>query len=99
MEGLPRRLEVRVQQLGSLEISVMDRIWAHEAPVLVRDIVDELQSERAIAYTTVMTVMERLCRKGPPDQAARWPRPPVCGHSGSRRARGSGDARDSGCRG
>ena len=33
-------------------------------PVLVREMVDALRDDRAPAYTTVMTVMENLYRKG-----------------------------------
>jgi predicted transcriptional regulator len=32
--------------------------------VLVREVVDDLRDERGLAYTTVMTVMENLYRKG-----------------------------------
>jgi predicted transcriptional regulator len=49
---------------GDLEAVVMARVWAHEQPVTVRDLVDELQREREIAYTTVMTTMDNLHRKG-----------------------------------
>ena len=33
-------------------------------PVLVREVVDALHDDRGLAHTTVMTVMENLCRKG-----------------------------------
>src|ERR1700741_4779511 len=42
----------------------MDRVWARAGPVTVRDICDELRGERAIAYTTVMSTMDNLHRKG-----------------------------------
>jgi predicted transcriptional regulator len=42
----------------------MDRLWEWGRPALVREVVDDLHDERAPAYTTVMTVMENLCRKG-----------------------------------
>src|SRR6202000_3220289 len=42
----------------------MDRVWAHAAPVTVRDLFDELARERPIAYTTVMSTMDNLHRKG-----------------------------------
>ncbi len=42
----------------------MDRLWAWDRPTLVREVLEDLQRERAIAYTTVMTVMENLHRKG-----------------------------------
>jgi predicted transcriptional regulator len=50
--------------LGELEAQVMRRIWDREGPVTVRDIAGDLQQERSIAYTTVMTVMDNLRRKG-----------------------------------
>jgi predicted transcriptional regulator len=50
--------------LGDLEVRVMRRIWARNEPVTVRDVLGDLQEERAIAYTTVMTVMGNLERKG-----------------------------------
>jgi predicted transcriptional regulator len=53
-----------VLQLGQLEATVMERIWSWDRPVLVRDLVEDLQRDRAIAYTTVMTVMDNLHRKG-----------------------------------
>jgi len=42
----------------------MDRLWEWGRPVLVREVVDDLREERGLAYTTVMTVMENLYRKG-----------------------------------
>src|SRR5580692_6719312 len=42
----------------------MDRIWDRDAPVTVRDVFDELSAERTIAYTTVMSTMDNLHRKG-----------------------------------
>lgn len=53
-----------VRQLGQLEASVMTRVWSWERPVLVRAVLEDLQRERDIAYTTVMTVMDNLYRKG-----------------------------------
>jgi len=49
---------------GDLEAVIMARVWDHDAPVTVRDLVGELQRERPIAYTTVMTTMDNLHRKG-----------------------------------
>jgi predicted transcriptional regulator len=49
---------------GDLEAVVMDRLWSAEQPVTVREILDELSSKRRLAYTTVMTVMDNLYRKG-----------------------------------
>lgn len=41
----------------------MERVWKI-GPVTVRDIVDDVGRARGLAYTTVMTVMVRLHRKG-----------------------------------
>ena len=49
---------------GELEAVVMDRVWEHDGPVTVRELFDELRRERAIAYTTVMSTMDNLHRKG-----------------------------------
>src|SRR5579859_3794270 len=53
-----------MRQFGELENVIMDRLWEWGRPVLVREIVDDLSQDRSIAYTTVMTVMENLHRKG-----------------------------------
>ena len=50
--------------LGDLEVQVMRRIWARREPVTVRDVLGDLQRVRNIAYTTVMTVMGNLEKKG-----------------------------------
>jgi predicted transcriptional regulator len=54
----------RVPRFGDLEEAIMDRVWAAEGPVRVRDVLEDLQRDREIAYTTVQTVMEILRRKG-----------------------------------
>ncbi len=53
-----------MRQFGELEAVIMDRLWAWDKPALVREVVDDLRNDRQIAYTTVMTVMENLYRKG-----------------------------------
>ncbi len=42
----------------------MDRLWSAPQPLTVRDVRTELAPERPLAYTTVMTVMDTLYRKG-----------------------------------
>ncbi len=49
---------------GELESVIMHRVWDHAGPVTVRELFEELQQERVIAYTTVMTTMDNLHRKG-----------------------------------
>src|SRR5258706_88785 len=53
-----------MRQLGELEAVIMDRLWTWGRPALVREVVDDLHRDRPLAYTTVMTVMENLHRKG-----------------------------------
>ena len=50
--------------LGDLEARVMRRVWARREPVTVREVLGDLQQERPVAYTTVMTVMDNLRKKG-----------------------------------
>ena len=47
--------------LGPLEIEVMEKMWRF-GPSNVRDVVGRL--ERTLAYTTVMTTLDRLFKKG-----------------------------------
>ena len=42
----------------------MTRVWQWNRPVTVREVLEDLQTERSIAYTTVMTVMDNLHQKG-----------------------------------
>src|ERR1700746_597333 len=53
-----------MRRFGELEAVIMDRLWEWARPVLVREVVDDLRDERGLAYTTVMTGMENLYRKG-----------------------------------
>ncbi|MFD9942418.1 BlaI/MecI/CopY family transcriptional regulator [Nonomuraea sp. NPDC059023] len=50
--------------LGELESTIMDRMWAYHKPAAVRDVLEDLRKDREIAYTTVMTVMDKLHTKG-----------------------------------
>ena len=49
---------------GDLEAVIMDRLWTWNRPATVREVLEDLQAYREIAYTTVMTVMDNLHRKG-----------------------------------
>lgn len=50
--------------LGDLEHAVMDVLWSRDAFTPVRVVHEELAQGREIAYTTVMTVLDRLAKKG-----------------------------------
>jgi predicted transcriptional regulator len=54
-----------VRGLGELEAAVMDVLWSSPEPAhRVRDVLEELTPQRKLAYTTVMTVLDNLHRKG-----------------------------------
>src|SRR5919201_4995391 len=53
-----------VPGLGDLEAEIMKRLWRRASPTTARELVDELGREREIAYTTVMTVLDNLFKKG-----------------------------------
>ena len=48
--------------LGELERAVMAQLWGAAGPLTVREVHDRL--DRELAYTTVMTVLGRLAKKG-----------------------------------
>ncbi|WTW95728.1 BlaI/MecI/CopY family transcriptional regulator [Streptomycetaceae bacterium NBC_01309] len=51
-------------RFGELEEQVMLRLWTAHEPLAVREVRDALLPERDLAYTTVMTVLDNLYRKG-----------------------------------
>ena len=59
--GLFKKRAPAIQPLGPLEITVMEILWTH-GESNVRDVVDRLG--RPLAYTTVMTTLDRLYKKG-----------------------------------
>ncbi|KXO92866.1 penicillinase repressor [Tsukamurella pulmonis] len=48
---------------GELESAVMQVLWDSEHALKVQEVVDALDTGRALAYTTVMTVLDNLHRK------------------------------------
>lgn len=50
--------------LGELENAVMEILWAHRGKLSVREVHEVLRRQRDLAYTTVMTVLDRLSKKG-----------------------------------
>lgn len=55
---------MRVRGFGELEATVMDKVWNRAQVSTVRDIFDDLTEDRPIAYTTVLSTMDNLHRKG-----------------------------------
>ena len=52
-----------VNRLGELERAIMDVLWEAATPLSVRE-VSGLLTDRDLAHTTVMTVLDRLAKKG-----------------------------------
>lgn len=50
--------------LGELEATVMNHVWASVEGVTVRIVFEELSTTRQIAYTTVLSTLDNLHRKG-----------------------------------
>jgi len=50
--------------LGDLEREVMTQLWDAAEPLTVRQVHERLSRDRDLAYTTVMTVLDRLAKKG-----------------------------------
>lgn len=63
MAGRPKKTS---SGFAPLESEVMDAVWTAGDPVSVRVVLDTLNEHRGepLAYTTVMTVMNRLATKG-----------------------------------
>jgi predicted transcriptional regulator len=53
-----------MRNLGELEAAVMDVLWRGDQPMSVRAVHSELAAHRDLAYTTVLTVLDNLHRKG-----------------------------------
>jgi len=51
-------------RFGDLEAAIMDVVWAADMPLRVREVADQLNRDRPLAFNTVQTVMDILHRKG-----------------------------------
>ena len=63
----------RTRERGELEGEVMQILWASDEAISARDIQDRF-SGRTPAYTTLMTALDRLERKGQVQRQAESPR-------------------------
>lgn len=59
------------KKLGDLELKVMAILWTSRTPLGVAAVSERIQGERQLAYTTVMTVLVNLYKKGVVDRAKR----------------------------
>jgi predicted transcriptional regulator len=53
-----------VREFGELETAIMEVMWAADGRYVVRQVRERMRYGRPVAYTTVMTVMNILHRKG-----------------------------------
>ncbi|MER7274808.1 BlaI/MecI/CopY family transcriptional regulator [Dactylosporangium sp. NPDC000244] len=53
-----------MQGFGDLEAALMELLWKRGEPTTVREALDGLAWHRELAYTTVLTVIDNLYRKG-----------------------------------
>ncbi|MFG3346212.1 BlaI/MecI/CopY family transcriptional regulator [Streptomyces sp. NPDC048018] len=53
-----------MRRLGDLEAEIMDRFWRWHRGATVREVVDDINRHRDVAYTTVTTVTTILFHKG-----------------------------------
>ena len=86
---MPRKSRPNLFDLPALELECMKAVWAL-GEATVEDVRARLLPERPLAYTTVMTVMGRLARKGlvtrptrgrAPVYASAVPRESIRGHA------------------
>lgn len=54
----------KVRPLGNLELAIMRIPWKADRALTVREVHDSLLASRTLAYTSTLTVMNRLVRKG-----------------------------------
>lgn len=62
LRGFRKPQQVLETAFGALEREVMETMWRQEREVSVRDLLAAFQGR--VAYTTMMTTMDRLYRKG-----------------------------------
>lgn len=53
-----------MRPFGDLESVVMEHLWSSNEPLTVREVLSLIERHRPLAYTTVLTVMDNLHRKG-----------------------------------
>ena len=56
-------------RFGDLEAAIMDAMWAAAGPLRVREVADELNRDRPLAFNTVQTVIDPVPQRlaGPPE--------------------------------
>lgn len=50
--------------MGSLEAAILDVLWNSGEPLKAGDVLERLEIEPAVTYSTVLTILRRLWKKG-----------------------------------
>jgi predicted transcriptional regulator len=53
-----------MRTMGELEAVIMQILWSADEPTTVREVLGKIDRQPPLAYTTVLTVMDNLHRKG-----------------------------------
>lgn len=53
-----------MRPFGDLEAVVMENLWSADDPLTVREVLELIDRQPPLAYTTVLTVLDNLHRKG-----------------------------------
>lgn len=53
-----------MRPFGELESTVMEHLWSADRALTVRDVLSLIDRDPPLAYTTVLTVMDNLHKKG-----------------------------------
>ena len=57
-------MKENIRRLPDSELEVMQIVWNHEPPVSRATIEREVSTRHALATTTILTLLTRLCEKG-----------------------------------
>ncbi|HSR52024.1 MAG TPA: BlaI/MecI/CopY family transcriptional regulator [Acidobacteriota bacterium] len=58
-------------RLTPAEFEILEVLWREKRPLSVSHVLREIRRHRSVAYTTVMTVLDKLSRKGSVDRNKR----------------------------
>ena len=72
-----------MRTMGELEAVVMQILWSAENPTTVREVLAKIDRHPPLAYTTVLTVMDNLHRKGFLTTRASWKGPRILAGEGA----------------
>jgi predicted transcriptional regulator len=57
-------MSVRISDLGELQLAVLNVLWSCQEAVTVHEVLAGFPTERKLAYTTILTVLRNLEKRG-----------------------------------